>query len=154
MVLPIDALSATTPHPLRESSAADDSGQISPDGKWVAFSSNESGRREVHVLPFPGPGAKTQVSADGGLNPRWSANGRELFFWSQLAAGTLFSSTIQLSPFTAAPPQKLFTTLQGTTWGVVPDGQHFLVETVQNSSVIVTVTNWFDELRRRAPIKK
>jgi hypothetical protein len=153
MVLQTDADSAT-PHPLRESSANDVAGQISPDGKWVAFTSNESGRLEVYVLPFPGPGAKTQVSADGGVTSRWSASGRELFFWDQFGSGTLHSSTIQLSPFTAAPQQKLFTAIGGSTWGVAPDGQHFLVETVQNGGVIVTVTNWFDELRRRAPIKK
>ena len=66
----------------------------------------------------------------------------------------MFSSTIQLSPFAASAPQKLFTANLGTTWGVAPDGQHFLVETISSSATIVTVTNWFDELRRRAPAKK
>lgn len=66
----------------------------------------------------------------------------------------MFSSTIQLSPFAASAPQKLFTAMVGTTWGVAPDGQHFLVETVQSHGVLVTVTNWFEELRRRAPTKK
>jgi DNA invertase Pin-like site-specific DNA recombinase len=54
----------------------------------------------------------------------------------------------------AAPPQKLFSVLSGSTFAVAPDGQHFLVETVQNGAVFVTVTNWFDELRRRAPAKR
>ena len=67
---------------------------------------------------------------------------------------TLRSSSIQLSPFSAAPPQALFSAFAGTTWGVAPDGQHFLIESVQGGAVIVTVTNWFDELRRRAPVKK
>ncbi len=129
--------------------------QVSPDGKWVAFTSTESGRAEVYVLPFPGPGAKVQISADGASRPRWSANGRELFFWDNSGANaTLFSSTIQLSPFAASAPQMLFSAFAGTTWGVAPDGQHFLVESFQSGGTLVTVTNWFDELRRRAPVKK
>ncbi len=156
MVLPLDAGGGTpTPRPLREGSASDSEAQVSPDGKWVAFTSTESGRNEVYVLPFPGSGAKVQISADGARKPRWSGNGRELFYWtSSNASQTMFSSTIQLSPFAASAPQKLFTAMVGTTWGVAPDGQHFLVETIPSSATIVTVTNWFDELRRRAPAKK
>jgi eukaryotic-like serine/threonine-protein kinase len=154
MVLPL-ATPGATPHPLRESSAADGEGQVSPDGHWVAFTSAESGRPEVYVLPFPGPGAKHQVSADGGARERWSANGHELFFWDLIAGNaTLLASTIQLSPFTSTPPQKLFTTFTGTTWGVAPDGQHFLVEAVATGGTMVTVTNWLDELRRRAPLTR
>jgi hypothetical protein len=70
---------------------------------------------------------------------------------------TLFSSAIQPAPFAASVPQKLFSVLvgtTGTTWGVAPDGQHFLVESNQSGTTLVTVTNWFDELRRRAPVKK
>jgi Tol biopolymer transport system component len=156
MVLPLDAAGGTpSPHPLRDSSANDLDARISPDGKWVAFTSTESGHAQVYVLPFPGPGAKAEISAEGGVRPRWSANGRELFFWDTNGGNaTLLSSAVQLSPFTAAPPQKLFTAFSGTTWGVAPDGQHFLVESVQSGAVFVSVTNWFDELRRRAPVKK
>jgi len=154
MVFPLDPAGAT-PHPLRESAAADGEGQVSPDGHWVALASNESGRSEIYVVPFPGPGAKFQISADGGTRERWSASGHELFFWDLTAGNaTLLSSTIQFSPFTSTPAQKLFTTFTGTTWGVAPDGQHFLVESVSNGGTMVTVTNWFDELRRRAPVKK
>jgi Tol biopolymer transport system component len=56
--------------------------QFSPDGKWVAYDSNESGRDEVYVIPYPGPGGKAQVSTGGGLDPHWNRNGRELFFRS------------------------------------------------------------------------
>jgi hypothetical protein len=154
MVFPLGSPSAA-PHPLRESSAADSEGVVSPDGHWVALASTESGRSEVYVVPFPGPGPKFQISADGGARERWSANGHDLFFWDLTAGnGTLLESTIQFSPFTSTPPQKLFTTFTGTTWGVAPDGQHFLVESVVSGGTMVTVTNWFDELRRRAPTKK
>ena len=142
------------PRPFRESSAADFDAQVSPDGKWLAFSSTESGGTELFVLPVSGPGAKVQISSGGALRPRWSPGGRELLFWESNGNATLLSSAVQLSPFSTAPPQKLFTALAGSTWGVAPDGQHFLLEVVQNGSVIATVTNWFDELRRRAPVKK
>jgi serine/threonine-protein kinase len=156
MVLPLAGGRGTSaPHPLRESPASDADAHVSPDGKWVAFTSTESGRAEVYVMPFPGPGAKMQISADGASRPRWSASGRELFFWNNSGANaTLFSSTIQLSPFAASAPQMLFSAIAGTTWGVAPDGQHFLVESFQSGGTLVTVTNWFDELRRRAPVKK
>jgi Tol biopolymer transport system component len=154
VALPLDTPGAS-PRPIRETSAIDSDGQVSPDGHWIAFVSSESGRAEVYVVPFPGSGAKHQVSIDGGSRPRWSANGRELFFWdANSGSAGLHVSTIQTAPFTAGPPQKLFTTFTGTTWGVAPDGQHFLIESVSNGGTLVTVNNWFDELRRRAPVKK
>jgi serine/threonine-protein kinase len=156
MVLTLDAAGgAPAPHPLRENSAADFEGEVSHDGKWVAFTSTESGgRSEVYVLPFPGPGPKVQISADGGQRAQWSTNDRELLFWDSVGEATLLSSAIKSSPFSNAPPQKLFTAFSGTTWGVAPDGQHFLVETVASGGTLVVVNNWFDELRRRAPMKK
>jgi Tol biopolymer transport system component len=154
MVLPLDTPGAT-PHAFRESAGADQFADVSPDGKWMALTSNESGRNEVYVLPFSGPGPKTQISAEGGVRPRWVNNGRELLFWDTIGGNaTLLSVNIQAAPFSASTPQKLFTSFSGTTWGATADGQHFLVESVQNGASIVTVTNWFDELRRRAPAKK
>jgi serine/threonine-protein kinase len=155
MVLPLDDTGAPpVPHPRRESAANDVDAHVSPDGKWVSFVSTETGRGELYVLPFPGPGAKVQISSDGAMRSRWSTNGRELLFWDSIGNATLHSAAIQLSPFAAAPPQKLFSALSGSTWGVAPDSQHFLVEVVQSNAALVTVTNWFDELRRRAPVKK
>jgi Tol biopolymer transport system component len=74
---PIDKPFAVAPL----SEAADErTGQFSPDGKWLAFESNESGRYEIYVQAFPKPGAKTVVSTDGGLQPRWSPDGKELYY--------------------------------------------------------------------------
>lgn len=56
------------------------SGQLSPDGRWLAYQSNESGRFEIYAQPFPGPGGKWQISSTGGTFPRWRADGKELFF--------------------------------------------------------------------------
>ncbi|HEX5071038.1 MAG TPA: protein kinase [Vicinamibacterales bacterium] len=154
MVLPLDAKGGTlSAHPFRETSASDREAQVSPDGNWMAFISTESGRGEAYVVPFPGPGAKKQVSSAGASRVRWVGAGRELVFWDG-TGNALLSSAIQFSPFAAAPPQELFNVFAGTTFGAAPDGQHFLVESVQSGATLVTVTNWFDELRRRAPTKK
>ena len=56
--------------------------QFSPDGRWVAYLSDESGREEIYVQPYPGPGGKSQISTDGGTEPVWNPNGRELFYRS------------------------------------------------------------------------
>jgi Tol biopolymer transport system component len=71
-----------TPAPFANSSYDESSGQFSPDGRWIAYRSDESGRFEIYVQPFPGPGEKTRVSIDGGTEPRWRADGREIFYIS------------------------------------------------------------------------
>jgi serine/threonine-protein kinase len=160
MVMPVAAPGvAAQTHRLRDGAAgADFDAQISPDGKWVALTSSESGRPEVYVLPFPGPGPKTPISSDGGQRPRWAPSGRELFYWTAGAgSSTLMSVPIQPIHFSAGVPQTVFTAFAGTTWDVSPDGNHFLVEaagTPGTGSILATVTNWFDELRRRVPAKK
>src|SRR5262249_9617237 len=57
-------------------------GQFSPDSKWIAYQSNESGQFEIYVRPFPGPGGKVQISSNGGAQPRWNKNGKEIFYVS------------------------------------------------------------------------
>jgi Tol biopolymer transport system component len=69
-----------TPRPLDDSKYAEGSPKVSPDGQWVAYCSNESGKPEVYVRAFPGPGLKTQVSNAGGTDPVWKRTGNELFY--------------------------------------------------------------------------
>src|SRR5207253_61861 len=69
----------TTPKPIANTSFLEWNPRLSADGHWVAYSSTESGRYEVYVRPFPGPGARYQVSTDGGQTPVWSRDGRRLF---------------------------------------------------------------------------
>jgi Tol biopolymer transport system component len=85
-------------------------GQFSPDGRWVAYQSNESGRFEIYVQPFPGPGGKWQVSTAGGIDPRWRADGKELFFVAPDT--TLMAVSVQASGSTFEPgtPMTLFQT--------------------------------------------
>jgi len=68
------------PRPLVQTKFDEGSPKFSPDGKWVAYCSNESGRPEVYVTPYPGPGARIQVSADGGFDPVWRRKGGELYY--------------------------------------------------------------------------
>ena len=84
----------------------------------------------------------------------WAKSGRELFYWS-VPQTTLMSVSIQPAPFSAGAPRELFKMLSGTTWDVAPDGEHFLIEGfgTQGGAAFAVVTDWFDELRRRAPAR-
>ena len=81
--------------------------QFSPDGRWIAFSSADSGASQIYVVPFPGPGGKWQVSTDGGAEPRWSKTGHELFFLHNTAVLSV-SYAVQGNSFQAGIPKILF----------------------------------------------
>jgi Tol biopolymer transport system component/predicted Ser/Thr protein kinase len=131
------------------------SGQLSADGRWMAYTSNESGRLEVYVQPFPGPGGKWQVSRDGGAWPAWRGDGKELFF-----LGTdrkLMGVDVKTgSGFEAGDPRALFTTRikLGTftrEYDAAADGKRFLVNSSigeENVAPITLVQNWWAELKR------
>jgi eukaryotic-like serine/threonine-protein kinase len=150
------------PHQLRDSAGNELDADISPNGKWIAFASTETGDPEVYVMPLSGSGARTRVSINGGHDPRWSQDGRELFYWSSVAVRSVLNSvSVQLSPsFSVGRPIELFREFTGgTTWGPSPDGKRFLVETTWSPATgqadvetsFAVVTNWFEDLRRRAP---
>ncbi len=132
-------------------------GQFSPDGRWVAYNSDESGRIEVYVQPFPATGGKYQVSIDGGIQPRWRANGKELFYLTtdgkMMAAEILTGET-----FRAGVPRMLFRTpgvnplLVSTVfhYDVSKDGQRFLIDAAvegPTQSPVTIVLNWQAALR-------
>jgi Tol biopolymer transport system component len=123
-------------------------GQFSPDGRWVAFRSNETGRFEVYVAPFPGPGGKWQISTTGGTLPRWRRDGKEIFY---VAPGnTLMAAPVVVEDgrVEVGSVQKLFQVRPVTPryyYDVSADGQRFLVNTAVESSVSVPITlvvNW------------
>jgi eukaryotic-like serine/threonine-protein kinase len=145
------------PEPLHDATGTESAAAISPDDKWVAYVSNESNANEVYVLPFPGPGAKIRVSLDGGDAPRWTKDGRELLYWANVPTSKLMVVEVTTSPsFHAGQPRELFRQPKTTTWDVTPDKNRFLVELSQRQTVstLNIVTNWFDELRRKAPARK
>ena len=128
-------------------------GQFSPDGRWVAYQSNESGRFEIYVRPFPGPGGRATVSTSGGIHPRWSRDGKELFFLAP--DGTLTSARIVVTGQTieAGVPVALFQTrivggggnLAGyrQQYDVAPDGRFLINVGLESDPPPITLlSNW------------
>ena len=138
-------------------------GQFSPDGQWVAFESNESGRFEVSIQRFPGPGPRRQVSSAGGVTPRWRNDGRELFYVA--SNGAMMSATLLVSKDGKSPEvtdvQQLFRVpivFGGSPrdnnkeqYAVSRDGQRFLVNVTSDEttgSPVTIVLNWLSGLQR------
>jgi len=155
-VLPLDGAKAAeaTPQPFLDTRFTRGNLQFSPDGKWVAYESNETGRNEIYVVPYPGPGGKSQVSTDGGAQPRWNRNGRELFFrsGSKLMAVDVETGAV----FRAGTPRMLFEKAS-SDYDVAPDGRRFIMlkpaATAADTSELHVILNWFDDLRRRVPLE-
>jgi hypothetical protein len=145
--------------PFVNTSFAERNGQFSPDGRWVVYESNESGRVEVYVQPFPGPGGKWQVSTGGGIEPRWRPDGKELFYIApdrKLMAAPILAAGQTL---VAGVPVVLFQTrIFGggrprlkQQYVVAPDGQRFLINITADESTaspITIVTNWTAGLKK------
>jgi eukaryotic-like serine/threonine-protein kinase len=139
------------PYPFIQSPFFDGRSQFSPDGHWVAYQSAESGRSEVYIVPFPGPGGKVPISTNGGREPRWRRdNGTELFFLSgnMMMSAAIRSDARQLHVVTVQrlfdvrpPPRGAF-----GPYDVRADGQRFLInvgdEPSATTNVITVVVNW------------
>jgi serine/threonine-protein kinase len=134
--------------------------RFSPDGRWIAYASDESGQYEIYVRPYPGPGDKMQISSGGAQHLVWSRDGKELFYRN----GPKFMSVpITLTPdFTAGKPRLLFegpyALVGNQSYDVTPDGQRFLVlEPVEKELAPIThfnvVLNWFEEVKKKTDPK-
>jgi Tol biopolymer transport system component len=143
--------------------------KISPDGRWMAYTSNESGRAEVYVRPFPEVNKdKWQVSTSGGNSPLWSRDGRELFYRN---GDSFLMVAVEIEPnFSPGKPIFLFKGTyasgfpnQHTLWDIHPNGKKFLMikpvinaekapiaETPRKINIVV---NWLEELKQRVPVK-
>jgi serine/threonine protein kinase len=122
--------------------------QFSPDGKWIAYTSDESGRFEVYVVPFPGPGRKWQVSSAGGLEPRWRADGGELYFQTLNNQIMAVALDYDESALIVGAEEELFQFPTGRGYDVAADGQTFLVVDEEDRvfSPLTLVVNWTAEL--------
>jgi eukaryotic-like serine/threonine-protein kinase len=129
--------------------------RLSPDGKWMAYDSNESGRLEIYVAPYPGPGGRSQISTNGGSAPVWSPDGRELFFHSR---NKLMAAAIETTPELRAGVPKAFFEGPFEGFDIAPDGQRFVLVRPAYPDLpprpLVVVLGWLDDLERRAPAKK
>jgi Tol biopolymer transport system component len=128
---------------------------LAPNGRWMAYHSNETRQAQVFVQPFPGTGAKYQVSTNGGRQPLWREDGTELFF--RTVDGTMMASSVAIGPqFKSDPPHVLFKIAANTTgpsrlYGVSRDGQRFLITVPQQDSIVTplnVVLNWTATIQR------
>ena len=144
------------PYPWLQTNFAESTAQFSPDGRWVVWQSDETGRLEVYVAPFSGAGGKRQVSAEGGNSPRWRRDGRELFYRGpdgKLTAVEVGAkgTTLELGKSSKLPVPASTSGLLGFTYDVAADGQRFLaiapVEQAGRQELTV-VLNWAAGLKK------
>jgi len=141
------------PYPFLHKETMEYHGEFSPDGRWVAYVSDESGEHEVYVTPFPGPGGNQQVSIAGGGTPRWRGDGKELFYLAadnKLMAAEVNIKGSALEIGAVRPLFETHTALQGRDYDVSADGQRFLVNTLveeKGSSPLNLVVNWSADLK-------
>jgi serine/threonine-protein kinase len=163
LVMPLDGARRLVPlvkTPFREGNA-----EISPNGRWIAYESNENGRNQIYVRPFPNVnGGRWQVSTDSGSQPRWAPSGHELFFFHLGPSSALMSAPVSDGPpFKTGTPVQVFETASyyrgqsgfGRSYDVSPDGRFLMIkgasaaEQDATPASITVVTNWFEELKRR-----
>ena len=137
------------PMPIVQTAADERNPQVSPDGKWVAYSSNETGRSEIYIKAFPDGPAKIQVSVNGGVFPRWRRDGKELYFLNLVSLGSMMASDIHTSGSSIQRdvPRVLFQSVfvssihmggQYHAFAVAPTGQRFLIPQFENPQALYT----------------
>ena len=139
----------------------DFNGQFSPDGRWIAYQSNEGGRNDIYVVPFPATGAKSQISSNGGVAPRWRGDGRELFYLALDGRMTAVPITTDGGSVQAGTPVALFPTrlasggnigtlaLTKPQYAVARDGRFLLNAVIDEGAAppITVVVNWEQALK-------
>ena len=143
------------PRPFAASEAGEAGGRFSPDGRWVAYRSQETGQAEIFIAPFPGPGKKIRVSGEGGANPKWRRDGRELFY---LSADGIMAVDVDLrgTEPVFGTPHALFSASMARVgvqswYDVTPDGQQFLINAMRDTLGPVPFTiisNWLAARRK------
>jgi dipeptidyl aminopeptidase/acylaminoacyl peptidase len=135
--------------PILQTAADERNPQVSPDGKWIAYSSSETGRSEIYIKQFPEGPAKIQVSVNGGVFPRWRRDGKELYFLSLVSLGGMMASDIRVSGSSVQRdvPHLLFQTQFVSSahpggpyhaYAVAANGQRFLMAQYENAGALYT----------------
>jgi Tol biopolymer transport system component len=128
IVQPVDG---SAPWPYAATAADETAARVSPDGRWVAYTSDESGRSEIYLDSYPKPGRRVAISSKGGAHPVWRADGRELYYWNN---GTLLAVGVELRASevpTVGAPSSLFRAPYyvgpNTMYDVSPNGKQFVI---------------------------
>jgi hypothetical protein len=132
---------------------------VSPDGRWLAYVSQQSGQAEVWVRPYPGSGTPVRVSSSGGIEPVWSRRGYELYYFE--GRRLMAVPVVKGSTFTFKRPTFLFEShyvvFGPPSYDVAEDGRFLMIKAAASQSrtspQVVVVLNWADELRRRVPAR-
>ena len=143
----------SVPRPFLATEFDEFSPALSPDDRWLVYVSNESGRDQVYVRPFPGQGGRWQISIDGGTEPAWSHDGRRIYYRTST---DLMQADVQTVPaFAVGARRRLFSTAAYASdrvarrYDIAPDGRFIFLKEVAGPRELVVVINWFEELRRR-----
>ena len=149
------------PEPFLDTPFSEEGAEFSPDGRWIAYVSDETGRPEVYVTPYPGPGGKFLISKDGGVEPLWAPDGTEIFYRTRSDHKVMVVPVRLVPEFNAGEPKILFEDrfeVGGVTYfrnyDIASDGQRFLMLQLEGESApteLVVVLNWFEELKRLVP---
>jgi len=161
MTVPADG--SGEPSPLVTGPSRRGTGSIAPNGRWIAYRSDESGRFEIYVQPYPGPGARVPVSIEGGSAPLWSADSRELFYrrgdnmiMAAEITGGVVPEVVGQTPLFSAQPYRRAN--GNRMYHLGPDGRFLMMRPPMTDDSgepqpprITVVLNWFEELRSRVP---
>jgi serine/threonine-protein kinase len=152
--LPIgENLKPGEPRPVVVSPAKETYAATSPDGRWLAYASDESGMLEIYIQSFPGPGPRKQVSSGGGTWPKWGPRGEEIFYVEPVSRQLMAASVRSEPELTIGAPEALFPfEATSNAFAVTPDGEHFVFTQRGSQAQPITqlriVFNWLDELDR------
>jgi Tol biopolymer transport system component len=143
------------PVPFLQTEFGEFAAQFSPDGRWIAYTSNESGQAEVYIKPFQGQGSRWQVSLSGGAFPRWRRDGRELYYVSadnKLMAAEIGMKDAAVSVNNVRSLFEAASMAQAGDYNVTSDGKRFLINTLnesQNQTPMTLVVNWDAEMKKK-----
>jgi serine/threonine-protein kinase len=158
-IVALDLIQPDEPEALFPTGLFSYSGNLSPDGRFITYGSNETGSLEVFVSTFPRQVGKWQISSAGGLNPLWSPDGRELYYMTQL--GKMMSVPVSTDPvFSSGAERELFDASQMffpntalANYDITPDGERFIMvrntQASTNTQACNVILNWTDELQRK-----
>jgi serine/threonine-protein kinase len=132
---------------------------LSPDGRWLAYNSNQTGQQEIWVRPYPGLGAAVRISPSGGVEPVWARNGRELYYLDGtqlMAVAVTAGDRFEFSPPTVLFDNSYLLSSQPPSYDVAPDGRFLMLKPIGGITEvappqIIVIHNWFEELKRLVP---